>query len=148
LDVGTDHGYVPVYLAQHGLAAEIYASDAAAAPLERARRNAETYGVAEKITFLRANGVPEFLRGRIDVLLLAGMGGETMAGILSRAPWLWEDGVTLILQPQTKLAELRAWLQGAGFAVPRCSVVSEGRRNYTVLTAISGKNAAGDARFC
>ena len=40
-DVGTDHGYLPVYLLQRRLISRAIASDINAAPLEHARRTAE-----------------------------------------------------------------------------------------------------------
>ena len=62
----------------------------------------------------------------------AGMGGETIMGILSRAPWT-KDGARLILQPQSKLDELCLWLRENGYGIFDAAVVSEGRRMYIVL---------------
>ena len=133
LDVGTDHGIAAIALAQRGHAA-VYASDIARGPLDAARRNAVSRGVADGIEFILADGVPEFLRGKIRCAVVAGMGGETIAGILARAPWLRDDGVTLVLQPQTKLDKLLRFLSDSGYPPPSLATVPEKRRVYTVLT--------------
>ena len=44
-DIGTDHGYLPVYLLQRGRIASAIAADIGRAPLDHARRTAEQYGV-------------------------------------------------------------------------------------------------------
>jgi tRNA (adenine22-N1)-methyltransferase len=126
---------VPIYLAQTARASALYASDLARGPLEAARRNAARYGVADQITFLQADGIPAALQGRVDAVIIAGMGGETITGILENAPWLREDGTLLILQPQTKIDVLRTFLLCRGFEIPNLKTLSDGKRAYTVLTA-------------
>lgn len=130
--MGTDHGYLAIELARRGRV--VYASDVAERPLLTARLNAARRGVAERIAFVLADGVPESLRGRLDCAVIAGMGGETIAGILARAPWLRDDGVTLVLQPQTKLGALTDFLFAHGFAPPLMTTVAERHRSYTILT--------------
>jgi tRNA (adenine22-N1)-methyltransferase len=133
--VGCDHGYLAVHLAQSGGHPAVYASDAAALPLESARRSAAAYGVAERIKFFLCDGVPPELAERLGAVVAAGMGGETIAGILERAPWLRCCDVTLILQPQTKLDKLRDYLLSHEWIIPRLAQVTEGWRKYTVITA-------------
>ncbi|MDR0839337.1 MAG: class I SAM-dependent methyltransferase [Oscillospiraceae bacterium] len=133
LDVGCDHGYVPIRLALSGQAAEIYASDIRLGPLGAAVRNAERYGVAERINFYLEDGIPEKLAGLVDTVIIAGMGGETIAGILARAPEM-PGGVFFILQPQTKVGVLLAYLGERGFVEVKLAEVYEGRRKYTIIT--------------
>ena len=44
-DIGTDHGYLPVWLLQRGKIAAAIAADIGEEPLQHARRTAEEYGV-------------------------------------------------------------------------------------------------------
>ena len=44
-DVGTDHGYLPVWLLQHGRISAAIAADIGPEPLEHARRTAAEHGV-------------------------------------------------------------------------------------------------------
>jgi tRNA (adenine22-N1)-methyltransferase len=141
LDVGCDHGYIPVYLAQNGVADALFASDVNVKPLERGREIAREYGVSDKITFLLADGVPIETRGEVDTVIISGMGGETIAGIIAAAPWLSDGGVSLILQPQTKYESLVSYLSESGFEITDCELASEERGIYLILCAVGGRDA-------
>ncbi len=144
-DVGTDHGYIPVYLAQTGGAERITASDVRSGPLRAAMASARRYGVGDRISFVLADGLDGVSRD-IDTAVIAGMGGETIAGILERAPWLRESGVRLVLQPQTKTDELIRRLASFGYRLSDAVLAKESGRYYLVICALPGapeKSAAG-----
>jgi len=132
VDVGTDHGYLACALAARGNT--VYAVDIAAKPLAKAKANAGRFGVAEKIHFMLADGVPEDLRGKIDCVVVAGVGGETIISILSGAMWLKEESVLIILQPQTKWDLLYKWLIESGFNISDEKQVFENGRFFRVLS--------------
>ena len=48
-DIGTDHGYLPVYLLQRERIQSAIAADIGAEPLTHARRTAEEYGVDGRV---------------------------------------------------------------------------------------------------
>ena len=56
-DVGTDHGYLPVWLLQQGSISRAIASDINAEPLEHARKTAAEYGVSEQMDFRLCAGL-------------------------------------------------------------------------------------------
>lgn len=84
-DVGTDHGYLPVSLLQQGRIPSAIASDIGAEPLEHARRTAMQYGVTD-IDFRLCPGLSAIAPEETDVIVIAGMGGETIIAILQAAP--------------------------------------------------------------
>jgi tRNA (adenine22-N1)-methyltransferase len=135
LDVGCDHGAIPIYLAERGAARAVFASDIRPGPLGAARRNAEKRGVADKLGFYLADGVPPDVAALVDTIIISGMGGETIAGILERARKTLEPGVFFILQPQTKLDALLSFLSRESFRDTTLSEVCEGRRKYEIITA-------------
>lgn len=130
LDVGTDHGYIAIALALRG--ERVAASDIAAAPLEKARQNAARYSADGLIDFHLCDGIPDALRGKLDCVVIAGMGGETIIGILERAPWLRESVTTLVLQPQSKQPLLREWLIADGWTIPSDVTAQDGKRRNDV----------------
>ena len=138
IDVGTDHAMVPVWLAQSGRASHIWASDLREGPLESASRLIGETGTEELIELRRTDGLQGFSREDGDTVIIAGMGGETMISILSRAPWISED-VLLILEPQSKQELLRRWLNENGFAITKERLVMDAGRLYPILTARSGQ---------
>ncbi|NLT13462.1 MAG: SAM-dependent methyltransferase, partial [Clostridiales bacterium] len=99
-DIGTDHGYIPVYLAQHNIARRIIAADIRKRPLARAQLSSVEYGVDDRIEFRLTDGLDGLQEAGLDTIIIAGMGGETIAGILERAPWVLTENVRIILQPQ------------------------------------------------
>ena len=80
-DVGTDHGYLPVWLLQHGRIESAIASDINALPLDHARATAREYGVTERMDFRLCPGLAKIKAEECDAIAIAGMGGETILGI-------------------------------------------------------------------
>ena len=135
IDVGTDHGYLPVWLAKRGYPGRIYASDIHAAPLASARKTARVAAVEEKICFLCCDGLDLCPPEAIDTIVIAGMGGDTICGILDRAEWILDKAYTLILQPMTKAEVLRYWLVNNGFTLTEEHLVREGGFLYQIIKA-------------
>lgn len=134
-DVGTDHGFLPVWLAQNGLCSRIVATDINKGPLERALTTASDYGVADRIEFMRTDGLVGVDNTGLDTVVIAGMGGETIISILEKAEWVHSTGIRLILQPQTKLALLAGWLRDAGFSLRDAVLAEDDGRLYVILLA-------------
>lgn len=133
-DVGTDHGYLGVHLLTHGIAAQVLSTDINPQPLENARRNAIKYGVADRMRFFLADGLRGVPRD-FDVLVCAGMGADTIIGILDDAPWLKTGGYRLVLQCQSKRAELNEWLYEAGWQIENAALAQDGKFIYPVVEA-------------
>ena len=55
-DIGTDHGYLPVWLLQNGIAETAIAADIHAGPLANARQSAHAYDLTERFRFVLADG--------------------------------------------------------------------------------------------
>ena len=135
-DVGTDHGYLPVALLQQGRILSAIASDIGAEPLEHARRTAQQYGV-KGIDFRLCSGLSAIAPEETDVIVIAGMGGETIIAILSAAPWT-RNGHMLLLQPMTKAADLRHWLADNGYTFTGEHLVEDKGRLYPILIVTGG----------
>ena len=134
-DVGTDHGYLGIWLLQQGIASSVIASDIVPGPLSAAERNVEKYGFTDKMKCYLSDGVQSIPRD-FDTLVCAGMGGDTMIHILESAPWLKNEQYRLILQCQSKRPELRKWLYENGFAVRRETLAKDGKFCYPVTEVV------------
>lgn len=131
-DVGTDHGYLGIWLLQQGVARSVIASDIVPGPLSAAKTNAEKYGVLDKMEFYLSDGVSTIPRD-FDTLVCAGMGADTMISILTAAPWLKNTQYRLVLQCQSKTPTLRQYLSENGWRVTEETVLRDGRFLYTVM---------------
>ena len=132
-DIGTDHGMLPIYCVLNGITDTAAACDIKERPLLSARRNARAYGIEDRITFLLGPGLEPVDEGMADTIVAAGMGGETIRQILSGADWIRNSSITLLLQPQSKIMELRQWLGNNGFSAERARLVRAGGRIYLIL---------------
>ena len=131
-DIGCDHGYLAIHLLQTGKAQSVIASDINEGPLQSAIRNAEKYGVRNRIEFYLSDGARKIPRD-FDTMVCAGMGADTIISILEAAPWLRDVKYRLILQCQSKTPTLRRYLSETGFRIYEESVLRDGRFLYTVM---------------
>lgn len=137
-DIGTDHAYLPIWLLQRGLISYAVVSDLRQGPLERAKRNARRYGLMESMSFRLGDGLTPIVPDEVEVIAIAGMGGESMVEILAAAPWTKQGNYQLILQPMSALDELRSWLQPNGYRIEK-ELLCEDDRLYTVLSVVPGE---------
>jgi len=133
VDIGTDHGYLPVYLAQTGSSCRIIASDISAASLEAARKTADKYNVTDSITFRVAQGLDGIDPDDVDTVVIAGMGGETIKSIIEEAPWTKSQNKTLILQPQSKIDVLFRFLYDNNYEINKIRYVQDRGKFFTVI---------------
>lgn len=138
-DIGTDHGYIPVWLSQNHLADMIAAADINRGPLEHAKETASRYGVMENIRFALCSGLSFEGSDTYDTVIIAGMGGELITSILEEAPWTNREGTTLILQPNSRIPHLVYWLTDHGFKIADVSIVKDAGKLYQILVVKTGK---------
>lgn len=138
-DIGTDHGYLPVYLIQRGRIPFAIAADVGHEPLQHAIRTADEYGVAG-IDFRLCDGLRGISEDEVDTIVIAGMGGETIVHILSAAAWTRAPGrYMLLLQPMTKAGELRRWLVDNGYRFTDERLVRDKNFLYPVMVITGGE---------
>ena len=135
-DIGTDHAYLPIFLALSGKAERVIASDVVDGPLATAAENISLYpDAADKIILTKADGLCDIEKYKPDDILICGMGGELIVGILSRSGYVKNGAVNLVLQPMTKAEVLRAYLYSSGFKVNGESIVYEDGKLYQIISA-------------
>jgi len=137
-DIGTDHAYLPVWLALEGRIAHAVASDLRPGPLARAKETGRTYG-AQGIEYRLGNGLAFIRPEEADTIVIAGMGGENIAAILAAAPWTADGQHTLLLQPQSRAEELRRFLMDRGYAIVREALVLDRGILYPVMEVRAGE---------
>lgn len=135
MDVGTDHAYLPIYLAESGRISAALASDINEGPCESARKHIAENGFSDKIEVKRANGLEGLEpRGKTDVVI-AGMGGALICEILEKADFIKNAEVRLILQPMRNAPDVRAYLLAHGFAIKDEALAREEGRIYEIICA-------------
>lgn len=138
IDVGTDHGYLPVWMAKHGYKGNIIASDINRGPLKKAIDTAEAAGLSHRIDFRQSDGLVDCKPDSVDTIIIAGMGGELICRILDMAEWCMDRRYKLILQPMTKSEVLRYWLVNNEFEICVEDLIPEGDSIYQLMVARFG----------
>jgi len=132
-DIGTDHGYIAVHLAQANPNRNIIASDTSEGSLNSARRSASNFGVSSAIKFINAFGLDGVSPSEIDTVVIAGLGGETIVSILAGVTWTQCENIKLILQPQSKIDVLCKFLNDNGYVIREPKSVSDRGKTYTIF---------------
>lgn len=139
-DVGTDHGYIPVMLVKRGYKGNITATDINEGPLNKAKLNLIDADAGNRVELILCDGLEGVSPDKTDTIIVAGMGGDTITGILDRAEWCMENGKKLILQPVTKPEILRYWLVNNDFEITDEALVEENGTIYQIICAVPGKS--------
>ncbi|MDE6592747.1 MAG: class I SAM-dependent methyltransferase [Oscillospiraceae bacterium] len=131
-DIGTDHGYLPAYLLSTGKCSRALCSDINPLPLGSSEENLNKEGVAHMAQFRLSNGFESLDITGVTDIVIAGMGGETIAEILSneksRCP------ANFILQPMSRAEILRDYLAANGFEVTSERAAVCGGFAYAVMS--------------
>lgn len=136
-DVGTDHALLAAELISSGKCSRVIASDIKEGPLEAASRTVEKYGVAGQVSLVLSNGLESVPLDGVSDVVIAGMGGETIADIVGRA--LEGDvsceNIRWILQPMTKPEHLRKMMYELGLQITEERAIADGDKLYVVMCA-------------
>ncbi|MGF7143708.1 tRNA (adenine22-N1)-methyltransferase [Anaerotaenia torta] len=135
-DIGCDHAYTSIYLAEHGIAEHIIAMDVNRGPIERAGENIVKYGLSDKIETRRSNGLEKLRPGEADILLIAGMGGALTKQILEEGPECFHQAREVILQPQSEINKVREMLAEHRFLIIKENMLTEDGKYYMMMKAV------------
>lgn len=147
-DVGTDHAYLPVWLCRNGICKSAIAADINPEPLSRGAAVISQAGLDAVIKTRLSDGLCKIDADEVDDIVIAGMGGELIAKIISECDFAHDNTKQFILQPMTKSEILIEWLCRNGFKIKRqdCCVAAE--KCYTVILAqYSGTVFDGDELY-
>ena len=134
-DIGTDHGYLPLFLLRVGRIQRAYLCDVNEGPLSSAQRNATADGLIDKCEFILTDGAAALEGKGITDYTICGMGGELIARIIGDAAHLKVVGTRLILQPMTKQESLRKYLTSSGFSILDEKFSFDSGKYYVTLLA-------------
>ena len=139
-DIGTDHGYIPIYLTSEGMTDKAYAMDVNRGPLERAGENIRKEGLDGRIECILSDGM-EKLPIDADSVVIAGMGGDLMEQILMGGGDRLFRLSELVLSPQSHWEKVRRFLHSHGFAIEKEALIKEDGKYYIVIKAVRGRES-------
>lgn len=146
-DIGTDHAYIPIYLAKNEVIPSAIAMDINKGPLKRAEKNIEENGLEQCIKTRLSDGLFALELNEADTMIAAGMGGALVIKILSDKPEVTDGFQELILQPQSEIWKVREFLSGQGYEIVDEKMVIDDGKYYTVMKAKKGQSAYNQAEL-
>ncbi|MCL2864808.1 MAG: class I SAM-dependent methyltransferase [Lachnospiraceae bacterium] len=132
-DIGTDHAYVPIALVERGIVPKALAMDINKGPLQIARENIKTFGLEKQIETCLSDGLRALEDYKVESVVIAGMGGGLLMDILSASRTLLGSVKEFILQPQSELYKVRAFLLDQGFSFLAEEMVFDGGKYYPMM---------------
>ncbi len=132
-DIGTDHGYLPVYLVKHKGVSKVIAADVNQDPLNKARIVIQRHKLQQHIELRLGDGLNVLHEGEASTIIIAGMGGNLISEILDNSPSVAKKAEKLILQPVQSVQELRRYLLENGYEITNEKLMQEKNRFYEIL---------------
>ena len=132
-DIGTDHAYIPIYLTQQKKITEAVALDVNEGPLQRAEEHIRENGLEAEIETRLSNGFQALQPGEVQSAVIAGMGGGLVIRILTEGAEVVQKLEECILQPQSEIEKVRAFLLEKGYEFLEEDMVCEDGKYYPMM---------------
>jgi len=132
-DIGTDHGYLPIYLINNNIAKYAYACDVATGPLNSAKENIAKYQLEDKITTILSDGLEKV--PYVNTVIMAGMGGNLIAQLLNNKKLNYD---TYILQANNNIDDLRRYLTNNNYEIIDEVVTYAHKKYYEIIKVVKG----------
>lgn len=139
-DIGTDHAYIPIYLLEQAKIPYAIAMDVNAGPLKIATEHISSSHLLDHIETRLSDGFARLKPAETDCAILAGMGGGLILRILAE---YWEVTKSLkecVLQPQSEIMKVRAFLLEKGFSFIEENMVIDDGKYYSMMKVVPPHN--------
>lgn len=140
-DIGTDHGYIPIYLVESGKSPRAFAMDINGGPLARARENINSHQLSKEIEVRQSDGVKALQTGECEAVVVAGMGGALAVKIMTEGVAIFRSLKEFILQPQSELEKVRLFLYENGYDIIEEDMVLEDGKYYPMMKVVNAMQA-------
>ncbi len=135
-DIGTDHGYVPVYLVKEGISPSAIAVDISKGSLMKAEELARKAGLSDRVECRLSDGFEKLLPGEADTAVISGMGGILMCNIMEAHPDVLGSFKEIIVSPHRDADLVRSVITCHGFRIESDEMITDHKKDYIVIKAV------------
>ena len=140
-DIGSDHAYLPIWLCFNKKIKKAYAIDISENCVAKIKKNIKKHNIPEGMIIPTVSDGLSCFGQKFDFhelsdVVIAGMGGETIAKIIENAKIEHDiSGINFVLSPNSKIEFLKKFLHANNFYINACAVIESKKRFYTVINA-------------
>jgi len=143
-DIGTDHGFIPIYLVKNQIVDRVIATDLNWGSLKKAIENIEREGLKENIDTRLGDGLRVLKDFEVEVAIISGVGGLLIIKILEEGKEIAKSIKRFILQPMRDADKLRRYLVHEGYKICEEDLVKEKDKFYEIIVAEHGRQEIKD----
>lgn len=132
-DIGTDHGYLPIYLVQEGIVRSAIAMDLRKGPLDKAKKHICDNCLEDRIQTRLSDGLEKLSENEADIITICGMGGRLIADIVTKGMNVITRNTTLIVSPQSEVGDFRHFLVSQRLVVDDEKMLKEDGKYYFII---------------
>ncbi|MBF0713459.1 tRNA (adenine(22)-N(1))-methyltransferase TrmK [Gemella sp. GH3] len=139
-DIGSDHAYLPIYLAQKDQVDFAIAGEVVEGPHKVSIQNVKDNNLTNVINCIKGSGLEVFsLDDNIEVITICGMGGKLIADILESGKDKLVNVEQLILQPNVASNLVREKLEQLNYNIYAEDILEEDGHIYEIIVAKKGE---------
>lgn len=131
LDVGSDHGLLPLWLLKHNRIRRALISDVREEPLKQAQHTLRSYD-STRVRFFLSDGL-RLIDEVFDTCVIAGMGSPNIQNILNADLQKARQAHHILLQSNSDLGSLREFMAEHNFALKDERLIQERAHFYVVM---------------
>ena len=137
-DIGSDHGYLPVFLVLEDIVSQSIACDIADGPLQACLSTVQLSHTEDKISVKKGNGLAPIIEESLDIVSICGMGGNLICDILE-ADLEKAHINTLVIEANVNEPLVRSWLTSHGWQIVDEDIVEDTKHYYEIIVAQKGE---------
>ena len=132
-DIGSDHGYSSIFMAQSGIAQKVIATDISAPSLSKTQKLVDEFNLSDKIDCRVGDGLKVIAPNEANCALIAGMGAELIATIIENSREVADKMDFLVLQPMNSAEPLRIALCNMGYEILDEGITLDNEKLYQII---------------
>lgn len=140
-DIGTDHAFIPIYLALNNVAKKVIAADISKGSVDKAEKNVSFYNCSHRVECRCGDGLSVLSENECsDVIIAAGMGGMLVIHVLEVNDRVLKNAKRLILQPQRDNDKVRRFVHKKGFKIIAEDIFKDEGKIYNIIVCEKGND--------
>ena len=132
-DIGTDHGYIPIFLVKNNICRKAIASDINLGPIEKAKLNISLENLSAEIDCRLGGGLTTIKPKEANCAIIAGMGGNLIRDIILEREEVFRSLDNAILQPVQNPEVLRKFIYERGYCIVDEELCFDQNKFYEII---------------